>query len=695
MTQNPKCSPLENNINIKPGPPLPGQQGFGFDLNLGLPQPALSDGIPEDIISWIRKLRFKLPGLGALQSYVDSLTQTVTKILSDLLSYLNVFLGFFLFALAIIELIMCIINVLCSLPNMWATIKAVKKLIRKCLPLFISICFPYFALLNLLLSLLAILLALIEYIILMIRRLIEQIIKNLKKLYTALTKGNTAAGLAIVNKIANLLCLFEQIFMFLEIIFAIFELITTAWSKTIKGCARKGSAGADDSTVCSEFLSDPTSQDVVDPEIHVTRTASSNGKLWYCKQAYGSYSFLPTSSGEIRKELVYLFDNSLVTDLKFNNIIKSNGFTFFPFDKVITPALDLTKKPYLVDLSVMANPGDGNGTRLIQIKDITVTTVTTTAQKEVISFSGGSQVVNQTDVDGILVLSGGSSVDTLGYNGRTIEQILRGSEAQPTPDVGTSAYLEFTGISHALKANYNALAEYQLITMNCFPSIGEEQAMLEATFPKGLTTVIPDYVTPPDIGKAIERLQGAFNTYRGGIDEDTTNKFGADLENIMNDLQTEASNSYCQSISAMMNETSMTISLNPDLQFINNDIQVGVIPTDVSGRTFSDMIGSFTPPAACLNSLADKFKAEATFGKSSNFVYDGYGQFVSNISSDKAGSGEVKVYFDGNQIVTIIKTDTMDIQPVIDSSGKPYTFIGFDSNNAGAPRRDEGDTSRR
>lgn len=695
MTQNPKCSPLENNINITPGPPLPGLQGFGFDLNLGLPQPALPEGIPEDILSWLRKLRFKFPGLGNLQSYVDSLSQTVSKIISDLLSYLNVFLGFYLFALAIIELIMCVINVLCSLPNMWATIRAVKKLIRKCLPLFISICFPYFVLLNLLLSLLAILLALIEYIILMIRRLIEQILKNLKKLYTALTKGNTAAGLAIVNKIANLLCLFEQIFLFLEIIFAVFELITSAWSKTIKGCGKKGSAGADDSTVCSEFLSDPTSQDVVDPEIHVTRVASTAGKLWYCKQTYGSYSFLPTASGEIRKELVYLFDNSLITDLKFKNIIKSNGFTFFPFDKVITPALDLTKKPYLVDLTVMANPGDGNGTRLIEVKDITVTTVTTTAQKEVISFSGGSQVVNQTDPDGILVLSGGSSVDSFGYNGKTIEQILRGSEAQPDPDIGTSAYLEFTGIEHALKANYNALAEYGLITMNCFPSIGMEQDMLEATFPKGLTTVIPDYVTIPNISKTIEDLQVAFNTYRASIDEDSTNKFGADLENIMNQLQADASNSYCQSISAMMNETSMTISLSPDLQFINNNIQVGVIPSDASGRTFSDMVGSFTPPESCLSNLASKFKAETTFGQASDFIYDGYGQFVSNISSEIAGSGEVKVYFDGNQIVTIIKSDDMDVQPITDDSGKPYTFVGFDSNNAGAPRRDESDTSRR
>lgn len=686
MVQNPKCSPLENNINVTPGPPLPGAPGFSLDLNIPLPDLAL-DGIPEDILSLLRKLRFKLPGLGVIQSIVDSLTETVTKILSDILSWLNMFLGVYMFIMAIIELIMCIIQVLCAIPNVWAMIKAVKRLLRKCLPLFITIVFPWFALLNLLLALLALILALIEYIILMIIRLINQIIKNLKNLYTALSKGNTSAAMSVINKIASLLCLFEQIFLFLEIIFAVFEMITSMWSKTIKGCSRRG---GESEYVCTDFLDEPVKKVSEISDIWETKVGSDLGRLLYCNKVYGSYSYLPGSSQEIRKELVYLFDDTLAANLNFHNIIYSNDASFFPFDRNITPGLDISKKPYTVDLELMFNPSDGYGSRNIQVNGVTVTNVTTEILKDVELVGPSSVLLKYTDNNGALVLSGGQSVDGYGYNGKTIEQLLRGSDNE-NPDIGESLGMTYNNITYKLVTNYDALAEYKLITINCIPSVGAIISNLDTVFERPFSAKIPDFVVLPDIGGALDALQGAFADYRRSIDADTTEKFGNDLIDIMNTLKEQTEAAYCQALNALIDPYNTNIALQPSLQFTSQNITVEVVPSDTSGRTFSDMIGSYPPPESCLSNIADKFKIEATFGKASAFTYS-EGKFVSTISSVDSGDGEVKVYFDGNQVVKVIRPEDLNADDIIDDSGIPYSFIGINVGS-GDIRRDEVDAA--
>ncbi|MFZ4399367.1 MAG: hypothetical protein ACOYO1_04970 [Bacteroidales bacterium] len=683
MAKNKQCDPLLNNINVPMGPPLPGAPGFSFDSNMfGFIPPDLGD-FPGNILDWIKKLKFNLPGGGLLQEMIESLTETISKVLSRLLSYLNIIMGFLMFALAIVELIMCIIKILCAFPKPWSVIRAIKRLLTKCLPIFITICFPFFVWILLLLSLIAILIAIIEYIVMMIIRLIKQIIKNIKRIINLLKASRNVAGaLAIISKLANLLCLFEQIFVFLGIVFALFEIIMGQWTKALKICDSGG--GPDDDSICAEFLKDPTEKDNPDIEIYKTRVASSTADLWYCNEVYGSPNSDPLFSTiitQLRAESIYLQDDSLAEELKFKNIINYKGFPFFPFDKNINKDIEYRMKPYLVDLYITCDPGDG--LRRINVKDVTVTCAQTSMLKTIIS-SKKYPVYNN---NGFITLYGGKVVDDISKNDKTIEELLH-KDATQLGGIST----QYTKIEYVLKANYDALAEYALITTSCMPSVQVHLGVLNTVFNK---IPLPDLVQLPDVGGAIDKLSACLSEYRKSMTLETTETFGNCMLNIMSDLNDQANSSYCQLLQAAMDIYHMPITLDKDLQFINKKIKVTVTPKDEAGRTLIELIGGFTPPQSCMDTIASKFKGEATLGTVSNFSYDGYGNFIADIISQTSGDGYITVSYDGNTIKKVIKPSDPSLNPSIEDYILNYSYVGFITVDGyiPAPRRDESDST--
>ena len=158
-------------------------------------------------------------------------------------------------------------------------------------------------------------------------------------------------------------------------------------------------------------------------------------------------------------------------------------------------------------------------------------------------------------------------------------------------------------------------------------------------------------------------------------------------------LNDQAANTLCQLITAAMDIYNMPISEKPALQFVGMPIQLIVTPMDQANRTIPDLIGSFPPPVQCLATLASKFKAEVTFGKASSFTYDGYGNFISDITSSTPGDGVANVLFDGNMIKTVTKSDDPAVTPTITDSSVAYTFIGLAPSGVPGIRRDETDTA--
>src|SRR5690606_21996850 len=117
------------------------------------------------------------------------------------------FLMLYKFFLPLLNLIICIIEVLCSIPNPFKLIRAMRRLFRTCIPQFLNL-FPVFALIIMIISLLLLLLALIQYILAQILKFIEAILRNINALFVAFSDGDENSILAITQKLGSLLCIF-------------------------------------------------------------------------------------------------------------------------------------------------------------------------------------------------------------------------------------------------------------------------------------------------------------------------------------------------------------------------------------------------------------------------------------------------------------------------------------------------------
>jgi hypothetical protein len=117
MALNVKCDPLNSNFDAPSGPAIPGMPGFSFDVNFPTIPTDWLKGFPENITELLNRLKLRMPGGGILQDVVKNLAQSISSILSKMLSYLNLFMGFYMMILAIVEMIVCVIKVLCAFPN--------------------------------------------------------------------------------------------------------------------------------------------------------------------------------------------------------------------------------------------------------------------------------------------------------------------------------------------------------------------------------------------------------------------------------------------------------------------------------------------------------------------------------------------------------------------------------------------------
>jgi len=506
-----------------------------------------------------------------------------------------------------------------------------------------------------------------------------------------------------VAKLADLMCLFEHIFVLLTVIDLMIQVIKGKWSKGFKTCnggAESGNILSDDD-LCASFLQAPVNLVDEDNEIWNSRVKGINGEMWYCNEVYGlPFPLFPaTSVAQLRPEEVYLRDDTLVGALQFNNLIafkplnEMKYFPFFPFESTITPALQKEKIPYFEDIIINADPDDGNGSRNILVQDVVVTLPTYTATLGVT----GNQPVITTDPKGFVKISGGTTVDdSFGYNGHTIEELLRADSGISASTNGEGTQKTYSGVNHQLKVNYISLVEYQLITLGCLPSMQVEIDYFDTVNEKGLSTNLPDLVDLPDVATALASMNKCLSDYRENITEETTEEFGVCMNDILADLSNQANGAYCQLLLASVDIFNTTKALEPDIQFTTQPIEVTVTPKSNDNRTIADLVGGFGSSVDIDGCMSDKFSAEVTLGEISGFTYDGYGNFVAEITSNIAGDGYALIFYDGEQIPLPVAPTNVNEEPYIDYSPLNYTFIGLFDGVGGiapAPRREERDTS--
>jgi hypothetical protein len=233
-----------------------------FDIvesaNYDIPYSATSQ--PSDAVArnYDDLLQYQLPGGTALSGYAEpGSSKSMGTAINSLLVVLAPFLSAYGLILPILGVIVGIIEVLCALMNPWSVKKAVKRLMKKWIPSFLSI-FPPAAGALIILSTIKLILAIVFFVLTVVAPTIDVIINNMKLLAATFDRdnGNVAqrrAGrdkmLVILVELANQLGILELLKPLLDVIMLVLGLIGKKPCRS--GGTEKGEAAPSISTETS------------------------------------------------------------------------------------------------------------------------------------------------------------------------------------------------------------------------------------------------------------------------------------------------------------------------------------------------------------------------------------------------------------------------------------------------------------
>lgn len=695
------CNPADVNITIGPSGPSPFIPGLGLPFSvpkIPFPDVSLPEGIPEDLIALIEQLFAQLPAGIRLQPNTDAMTKGIWDALASLFNQLAPFLSVYKFIQALLNMILCILDVFCALMNPWATLRAVRRLFKRCLPDFLSM-FPWLALLIMILALILLLIALIEYLIKVIMSYIKQIIRNIKILLRAVQISDSNAVLSGVQKISFILCMIEQLFtilMGIAALIAIIEPLMGILGRSVcSGGDRNGNGASDCCTTdfCPPFIRN-------NPDGLVLAT----GRLNYQKEINpiipgdSLFNFMRNTTAFTLRPQRWQFVDDHPTEFKFLDIITPSpeyGFIYWPDENVYQSNSPPIRVPYKLDMilrinpKLFGNPSDVIGEREMSIQNIIVT------NKPTIYPIMWNNSLDESVTSGALNLAGGLvfEITSDGYHPymiggsqatlqTLIHQDTKYMESIPSYDDGYN----FTDVRYTLKVNHEVLIQFGLIGLMCQPDTATESAVLNAEYNDMRSVMDKVGVPMPDVNGTIACLTQALSKFRGNLNEDTAAIFQQEVNDCLNYLKKQALDYYAAGTAAAADRFSSDFELYPNIQFINNDIRITVRLRDKTGNQLATNIN---PEAGA--ALAAKITAIPSFGKITEFTYDGYGDFVADLKSKKAGSGEIRAYINNEVIASVINRDNDDLNSEIVDRVLTYEFIDKVSYSS---RRDGGDFTK-
>lgn len=718
------CSPNDNSINIPPSPgsPIPGL-GLPFSpIQIPLPDIDLPTDLIEDFLDLLSKLGALFPS-GLFKPNPDFGMSSVLDFIADLLGQLAPFLSFYNFIMAALNLIICIIEVLCAIPNPFAVASKLKKLFAECLPPFINL-FPWLALIAMILALLLLILALIIYIIETIIAIIKELIQNLILLGDVQALQDGTAALAIAQKIASLLCLIENILSVLLAIAAILAVIQALMAFAgASVCSDEDTEGCCPPEICPSFIKDNN-------EIVV---ATTTGEFIYHSKVELSVSGIPgipaalatamaASLAPLRRERWQLFDTATSPDTPIKSIITpvvvSSPFfgsqIFYP-DQEFNKETPITRAPYTVDMRMLINPvtfhpSDTGGERFMRINDCVVvrkpyvgeiqfdgTTTTTDNTNGTFNLEGGKVFeddgVTTFDVIktvGSLTVTAQANLNEFIFESPSVSSVL------PTTEDG----YRIENVDFTWKPVHPTLAGHNLITVGCFPEVSLEKAAFNLFVAAEGTDAIldrlqdaPDGVLVPSTGilpnviGAQQCVQTALDELRTNITLETAAAFQATMEVCLNDLADQTKAVFCDAFISAVSQFKSTFSIDTNAQFTTRPITISVILRDAGGTNIATNI-----PIECLGDILDKLKAEASFGEVSDFTYNSTNiNFTALLTSDISGSGVLTIQFDNQVFSTLNQSTDFDTASSITEDTLLYTFV--DAADQPQPVRDDTDVA--
>jgi len=686
------CRPLSSSdFSV---PTIPG-------IGLSIPLPDLNIPFPDiplnDLTDLFNKLGMLLPP-GNLKPNLDSdVFNDVMQAVNDILRKFLPFLMLYKFLLPILNLILCIIEVLCSLSNPIKTLRALRRLFRVCIPEFLAL-FPFFALIAMIIALLLLILALIEYLINRILGILKRILANIILLSKAASRLDNDSILGIVKKIGDLLCLMQNLFVIFGVILLIIQLIKAMLGLGFRIPPCDSSDGSSDGCctpdVCPSFIKNNT--DI---------TSSTGNFLYFNQVGIDSGLILPVGFppivSTIRSESWQFYDPNLSQSQAFINI--TNAFDlpsgtkqiFFPSGATYNATTNPSSTPYTITFDVLYNPTtfgriDPKGIRLIKIKDAIVQAPPTNGLS---SFDGHTFVA---PFNGVLNLIGGSITEEDGT-------VINDPNGNPFT-IGTLFHLPinnngaiphstdsvlFSNISYTFTIHHEVLFGNGLITAGCIPSVAADRDFINTTIGTqfNLNGQNLSNIVLPDMLGAQECITNSINIFRNSLSVESTAIFQASITTCLNNLKTDTSNALTAAIIAGFDQFKSDFTLDTPIQFTTLPIKVSAALNESSGNSMTNGI-----PVDVAASLATHISGKITLGNLSPFVYDGYQLFVADLTSSAPGNGTIEVAFD-NKFISILNNPTnIDQSPSVSVKTLAYTFVQSGALT-GEPRRDVEDVS--
>lgn len=706
------CSPNDVSIPIPDGPggsPIP---GFGTPFALKLPNVnPFPDGFPEDLLDLLDKLQLLVPPGALKPSLNPNYGKDVFDGIMKLLDQFFPFLMLYKFFLPILNIIICVIEVLCAIPNPFKLIRAIKRLFRRCIPEFLNI-FPIFALIIMIISLLLLLLALIEYLIVQIVKFVKIILRNIIALTKAFNDDDDNTVLAMAKKLGSVLCIFQNLFVLFAIFNIIINIIRDMLSLifSIPPCDDGDPGDADGCCtpdVCPAIVKGPyTNTTGTFKYLNNVQVQTS----LVLSPLFGNFNF------PVRPESWQIYDLDQTFLKQFRNIFDAYDVTispkpvFFPTDVTYTAATNPKQAAYTLDLRLYYNPinwGRAGTPRFIRFKKCIMMAVPTTNLVQ--SDNSIADIYN-----GVATLGGG-----LGYedNGTTI---LTGFATDGITPIGNQATLEnfihqpavigtapifspfdgytFSNVEYTFTPILETLVGKNLITIGCVPDVALDKNYVNNVIVGDMGIKIQlmgeliNSASFPNPGAAQECMAAAVSALRANLSTEGVAQFQTTVDLCLQKLKDDTHNALGSLIGIGFDPCKSDFSVTPNIQFTSKPIAVTVDLKETNGLP---LVSGISPEVAI--NLAARIKGFPTFGEMDNFVYDGYTSFTSNIRSKFPGSGQLTISFDNNIFCTNTIPTDITIPPTHDLKTLDYQFVYTPAGDAGIdgkPRRDEGDVAR-
>ena len=707
------CSPNDVFINPPSGPSGPAIPGFGTPFSLPLPNVSpFPAGFPEDLLNLFNTFQFLVPP-GALK---PSLNPNFSKDIFDtILSMLDQFFPFLMlykFFLPILNIIICIIEVLCSLLNPFALISAINRLFNQCIPQFLNI-FPVFALIIMIISLLLLILALIEYIIAQILKIVQALLRNIAALNNAFQNGDATGVLAIAQKIGSLLCIFQNLFVLFSIFNVIIDIIKDILNIAFAIPPCQDGQSGDINSCCTPDTC---------PEIVKNQYTRFTGIFKYFPEIGSAPTFAGFPSGVLtftsRNELWQLYDLQQTSNQAFRNIFDAIDITdtatkpvFFPSGTTYGVGSDLRQVPYTVNMRLFYIPqqwGRTGPSRFIRFDNCIIAVVPTTNLIE-----ADNSVQNVSNAVALLVGGVGFEDDNVtplpayaadGIHSipgpATLENFLhRPAQFYPSfVQPGITDGYTFSNVEYTFVPNIVPLIKSGLVTLGCDQTVAFSKNFISNIFASDIglkTQLLKDLIgsqngnignTFPDPNATQQCMLAAVTALRTNLTNDGVAQFQATTTQCLNALQNATSSSLNSMIGLGIDPCSSLFSLAPSVQFTSEFITVTVILNEKNGLPITNGL----PPSVATN-IASRLAGHLSLGTISNFTYDGYQAFTAQITSLVPGSGQISISFDNNVFCT--NTFSTTAPPVHTLQSQDYQFI-FAPAAQGHERRDAGDVAR-